>query len=137
MTRYPGGGIVESGWYLGTRSLGVVNLRARGSLPGSRRDSFVRVPWLALLLLAPWVGGAWLVAAPVIGLATAAWGLARGAAAAGARGLGATVARGRAPGEAHLTGKPGRGEARLDAGMEDLDRRIACRRREGKRQAEP
>ncbi len=105
MTRYPSGAIVESGWYLDTRSLEVVNLPARGRLPGSRRDSFVRVPWPALLLLAPWVGAAWLVATPVIGLAAAAWGLARRAAAAGARGLGATVARGRAPGEARLTGK--------------------------------
>jgi len=136
MTRYPGGGIGESGWYLDRRSLALVNLPARGRLPGSRRDSFVRVSWPALLLLAPWVGGAWLVAAPIIGLATAAWGLARRAAAAGARGLGATVARGRAPGEAHLTGKPGRGEAGLDAGMEDLDRHIAGRRLEVERQAD-
>ncbi|HEY6104385.1 MAG TPA: hypothetical protein VIV59_00275, partial [Anaeromyxobacteraceae bacterium] len=67
MKRYPGGGIVESGWYLDARSLALVNLAARGRLPGSRRRSFVHVSLPALLLLAPWVGGAWLVAAPIIG----------------------------------------------------------------------
>ena len=137
MTRYHGGGIVEGGWYLDTRTLAVTNLAARGRLPGSRRSAFVRVPWPALLLLAPLVGGAWLVAAPVVGLATAAGGLARRAAAAGSRGLGATLAPGGAPGEAHLTGKPGRGEAGLDAGMRDLEAQVAGRRREAERQADP
>jgi hypothetical protein len=136
MTRYPGGGIVESGWYLDTRSLALVNLAARGRLPGSRRESFVRVPLPALLLLAPWVGGAWLLAAPVIGLATAAWGLAGRVAAAGARGLAAAAARGHAPGEAHLVGRPGRSQPGPDAGMDQLERDIAARRRDGERPAD-
>ncbi len=83
MTRYPGGSAVARGWYLDTRGLGVVNLPAAGRLPARRGSSFVRVPWPALLLLAPWIGGAFILAAPVVGLAAAAWALARRAARAG------------------------------------------------------
>lgn len=128
MTRYPGGATAERGWYLHTRSLAPHHLADRGKLPGSGRDSFVRVPLPALLLLAPWVGGAWLIAAPVVGLAAAAWGLAGRAAAAGARALASAASRGHAPGEAHLVGKPGRGRPGQGAGMEELERDIAGRR---------
>lgn len=93
MTRHPGGGTVEGGWYLDTRRMALVSLPAPGTLPGSPRDSFVRVPWPALLLLAPWVGGAFVLVGPLVGLAAATWGLARWsarAASAGARGLAPT-----------------------------------------------
>lgn len=80
MTRHPGGSAVARGWYLDTRRLGVVNLPSAGRLPAREGGSFVRVPWPVLLLLAPWIGGAFILAAPAVGLAAAAWALARRAA---------------------------------------------------------
>lgn len=86
MTRYQGGSAVARGWYVDTHHLRVVNLPAAGKLPARENGSFVRVPWPAMLLLAPWIGGAFILAAPVVGLAAAAWALAR-------RAAGATVGR--------------------------------------------
>lgn len=125
MTRYSGGGIVPSGWYLDTGRLAPLHLPAPGRLPGPARRSFLRVPLPALVLLAPLVGGAWLLAAPVVGLASAVCGLARRAAG------GSPASRGHVPGEADLTGKPGR-EAGVEAGLEDLERKVAGRRGHGR-----
>jgi hypothetical protein len=136
MKRHQGGSAVASGFYLDTRGLTVVNLPAGGRLPGQTGRSFVRVPWPALLLLAPWIGGAFILVGPAIGLAAAAWGLARraaGAAATGARGLAAAAAPRGAAGEAHLTGPPRPGRAAPGARRDELERRIARRRREGGR----
>jgi hypothetical protein len=88
------------------------------------------------LLLAPLAGGVWLLAAPVVGLAAAAWGLARGTARAIARGLAAASIAAPAPGEAHLTGTPGEGDrgstARTEpeARSDEVEREIAERRRQ-------
>jgi hypothetical protein len=139
MNRHQGGSEVARGWYLDTRGLTVVNLPAGGRLPGQAGRSFVRVPWPALVLLAPWIGGAFILVAPAIGLAAAAWGLARraaGATATGARGLAAAAAPRGATGEAHLTGQPRPGRAGTGARTDELERRIARRRREGGRRAD-
>jgi hypothetical protein len=106
-----------------------------GEVPGAARDGHGRLPWPVALLLAPLAGGVWLLTAPVVGLAMAAWGLARGAARAVARSLAAASIAAPAPGEAHLTGTPGEGgrepAARTgpEAGTDEVEREIAERRR--------
>jgi len=131
VARLIGGSVAESGYYVNVRSLAVVSLPADGKLPGSDRDEFIRVPWPLLLAAAPLLGGALLLAWPVLGLATMAAALARraaGAAGRGARDLAATVAAGHAVGEAHLTGKRGKGEPLRSRKIEDLEKEVARRR---------
>jgi hypothetical protein len=127
MVRYAGGSAVESGYYLNTRSYAVVTLPADGRLPGAPGEAFVRVPWPVLLAAAPIVGGAFVLAYPVIGLSTMAYGLARkvlGAAGQGAGELASTMAPGPLPGEAHLTGQPGEGEPVEGSDLKDLEAEI-------------
>jgi len=136
VTRLIGGSAVESGYYVNVRSLAVVSLPADGRLPGSLGDEFVRVPWPLLLAAAPLVGGALLLAYPALGLATMAVGLVRrvaGATGRGVRDLAATVAAGQAVGEAHLTGKRGKGQPVRRREIEDLENEVARRRERGER----
>jgi hypothetical protein len=131
MARYVGGSRVESGYYVNARSLAVVSMPAEGALPGTAKDSFVRVPWPVLLAAVPVVGGIFAVAYPFYGLSLLVYGLARkafGAAREGAIDLAATMAPGHAVGEAHLTGKPGEGSELHDAEAEKLEKEIASRR---------
>lgn len=135
MERLIGGSDARSGYYLDLRRLAVVSLPAGGRLPGSEGDAFVRVPWPLLLAAVPIVGGALLIAWPVLGLGTMAAGLARRlgeAAGRGARDLAATVASRQVPGEAHLAGRRGKGGRRGGRGgreIEQLEREVARRRR--------
>jgi len=132
MSHLVGGSAAESGYYLNTRSFAVVSLPADGKLPGSDGDEFVRVPWALLLVAAPLIGGAMVLASPVLGLATMAVGLARrvaGAAGRGFRDLAATVAARQAVGEAHLTGRRGKGEPPRAQEIGDLEKEVARRRR--------
>jgi len=134
MTRIVGGTQVESGYYVNTRSLAVVNLPAAGALPGTEKEHFVAVPWPLLLVAAPLVGGLFVVTYPVFGFSMMAWGLARklvGAAGHEARELAATLAPGQAVGEAHLTGKPGEGAQAEGKEIDALEREIR-EKREGK-----
>jgi len=127
MARYAGGSTVESGYYLNTRSCAVETMPDGGHLPGTAQDSFLRVPWPLLLAAAPIVGGAFVLAYPVIGFSAMVYGLARklmGAAGQGAEQLAATMAPGPLPGEAHLTGKPGEGEPVEGTDLEDLEAEI-------------
>ncbi len=136
MNRFKGGSAAESGYYLDLRRWAVASLPADGKLPGSERDEFVRLPWPLVLAAVPLVGGALLVAWPVLGLATMAVGLARratGAAWRGARDLAATVGAGQATGEAHLAGGRGKGEPVRDRKIEELEKEVGRRRREGVR----
>jgi hypothetical protein len=140
MARHVGGTKVESGYYVNTRSFAVVTLPVDGPLPGGEGDRFVRVPWPLLMLVAPVVGGAFVIAYPIFGFSMMVLGLAKkvaGVAGQGAEELAATLAPGHAVGEAHLTGKrgeapkPGEGPAPRDPEVEDLEKEIR-ERREGK-----
>jgi hypothetical protein len=100
MDRCAGGSEVGSGYYLDVRSLAVVHLPDRGVLPGARRDSFVRIPLPVVLAAAPVVGGAFLVAWPVLALVTMAWGVARkvaGTSGGGVTGMAARRPRSKGP----------------------------------------
>jgi len=128
MSRHSGGSTVESGYYVNSRSFAVVNLPARGPLPGGPEESFVSVPWPLLLLAAPLLGGAFVLAYPIVGFSMMVYGLARkaaGGAGEAARDLAATMAPGHAVGEAHLTGKPGEGGPVEGGEMKDLESEIA------------
>ena len=132
MARYFGGSKVESGYYVNTRSLAVVSLPAEGLLPGEQKEHFVRVPWPLLLAAAPVLGGLFVLAYPVIGASTLAYGLAKkglGMASAGAKDLAADLATPpHAVGEAHLTGKPGEGQELRDPQVEELEKEIREKR---------
>ncbi len=132
MARHLGGSTVESGYYVNTRSLAVVSLAAEGTLPGTERESFVRVPWPVMLAAAPVLGGLFVLAYPVIGISTLAYGLAKkglGLAGEGARDIAADLATPpHAVGEAHLTGKPGEGKELRDPEIEELEKEIREKR---------
>jgi len=132
MIRYFGGSKVESGWYVNASSLTLVSLAAEGTLPGTERDAFVRLPWPLLLAAGPVLGGLFVLALPVVGLSAAIWAIARMV--AGITGEGARELAGElavpppAVGAAHLTGKPGEGEELRDAELEQLESEIRERR---------
>jgi hypothetical protein len=70
MTTFPGHSIVESGYYLSFRSFLVeVVGHEGGTLPGPSSVTWVGVPFLAALLIAPVLGLAFLVSVPALGLA--------------------------------------------------------------------
>jgi hypothetical protein len=69
----------------------------------------VHISWVTALLLAPVLGGLFVVLLPFIGLGLflrLAWRKLTGSVREGARDLAATVTPGWRPGEAHLTGRP-------------------------------
>ena len=142
MIRYVGGSAVERGTYLDTRSFAVVRLRVGGRLPGPAEHRFLRVPWPVLLLASPVVGGAFVLAYPLVGLATLAWGLARKAVAAASGSAGdrrAAAGPGRAAGEARLPGRRAEGGPAPAFGMEEAERQVrpGRRSRRPRRRARP
>ncbi len=139
MARYNGGSSVPGGYYWNPRRGSVTPVREDGGkLPGTPADRYVRVNGFLALLLAPIVGGLYVVLLPFIGLAMLARGAFRkltGSAREGARDLAATVAPGWRPGEVHMTGRaldPKRAE--LPAGgagekaLEDVAAEVARKR---------
>lgn len=144
MARYDGGSSVPGGYYWNPRRGSVTTVREDGErLPGTASDRYVRVNGFLALLLAPIVGGLYVVLLPFIGFAMLArWAFRKltGSAREGARDLAATVAPGWRPGEVHMTGTavdPKRGE--LPAGgagekaLEDVAAEVARKRADEER----
>jgi hypothetical protein len=109
MTKRTGGTAAKSGfyWNLGRWELTMVPKQG-GILPGGEADRYLRVPVIALLLLAPMMGAVYAFFLPFIGfallfsfLAKKAFGLTR----AGATGVAATMGPSWRPGEAYLAGQ--------------------------------
>jgi len=109
MARFSGGSSVPGGYYWNPRHWSVTPVeRDGGKLPGSSSDRYLRIHWLVALLLAPLLGGLFVVFLPFIGFAMFFQYLFRkvtGSAREGARDLAATVTPGWRPGEAHMTGR--------------------------------
>ncbi len=141
MARFIGGSAVPGGYYLNARRWTITPVAKDGDrLPGAPSETFLRIHWLAALLLAPVLGGLFVVFLPFIGFAMFfEWAFLKvsGKAAAGARDLAATVTPGWAPGEAHLTGRAldpkhpelpagGAGEAALHEVAEEIARKRAA-----------
>jgi hypothetical protein len=109
MARYTGGDRVSGGYYWNPRhwSISLVSDRG-GELPGTSSDRYLRISWATALLLAPLLGGLFVVLLPFIGLGLffrLAWRKLTGSAREGARDLAATMTPGWRPGEAHMTGR--------------------------------
>ncbi len=142
MARYEGGTKVPGGYYWNPREWSVTSVEGEsGTLPGRHGEGYVRLHWIAALLLAPVLGGLFVVFLPFIAIGMVIDGAARalfGGARRGAADLAATVTPGWRPGEAHLTGPAtertpdevhagGAGEEAL----RDVAEEVARRRREG------
>ena len=109
MARFDGGSRVPGGYYWNPGQWSVTPVAKDGEmLPGSASDRYLRIHWLVALLLAPLLGGLFVVFLPFIGFAMFfQWVFHKvtGTAREGARDLAATVTPGWRPGEVHLTGR--------------------------------
>jgi hypothetical protein len=118
MARYTGGKQVPGGYYWNPRHGSISTVTDDGGfLPGTSADRYVRISWVTALLLAPILGGLFVVALPFIGFGMFfhwAWTWVTGTAREGAKDLAATVTPGWRPGEVHLTGRS------VDGKLEDL-----------------
>jgi hypothetical protein len=127
---------VKSGYYLNSRRFSFSHVAVDGeALRGTAGDRWVRVPAPLLLAAAPIIGGLFVVAFPIVGVATLAVGIARklaGGVKEGAADLAANLVPGPLPGEAHLTGKPGEAKdgtpAKADPALENLEKEIGEKR---------
>jgi hypothetical protein len=146
MARFSGGSSVPGGYYWNPRHGSLTPVREDGDrLPGTPADRYVRIHWLAALLLAPIVGGLYVVLLPFIGFAMLLqWAFRKltGSARQGARDLAATVAPGWRPGEVHMTGRAmdpkrdelpggGAGQKALEDVAAEVARKRASEERDG------
>jgi hypothetical protein len=109
MAKRIGGTAAKSGfyWNLAKWEMTVVPKQG-GVLPGGGGDTYLKVPVLGLLVLAPMMGAAYAMFLPFIGFAMLFTFLGKKALAAagvGAVGVGATMTQDWRPGEAHLAGR--------------------------------
>jgi hypothetical protein len=110
--RHHGGTAVRGGFYWNLSRWTIVTMpKDGGLLPGHSEHSYVRLPVLALLAVAPLMGGLYVMFLPFVGFALVAAALGRKTVdmmltAVGA--TAATVAPSWQPGEAHFVGKPTR-----------------------------
>jgi len=123
---FTAGATVKGGFYFNRDRLGLVAVNGKeGTLPGDEGHRFVRIPALAVVLLAPLLGGLFVVFMPFIGFALVLQHLGRlsvsGVRRAG-RGLLGTVAPTWRPGEAYFAGKEGEKEQAKDAAKAEGER---------------
>ncbi len=138
MAKYTGGSLVKGGYYWNPKSWAVEVVPSEGGrlpLEGAR---YVRVPFPALFVIVPLLGALFLMFLPFIGFAMFAYAIVKkvtGGVKETAADLAATVTPGWAPGEAHLTGKPGeekKGEAKEPVELKKLGEEIEAKRNEKK-----
>jgi len=141
MARYPGGTPVSGGYYWNPKQWTVTPVADEGAvLPGDASQGYVRIHWAVALFLAPVLGGLFVVFLPFIGFAMLfEWMFQRlaGGVRGGAKDLGATIAPGWRPGEAHLTGRaaePPKGDVAAggagEKALDDVAHEVAKRRAE-------
>jgi len=106
MFKYNGGHTAKSGFYWNTRTWAITMLERQGGvLPGGAEDRYVRIPVLAMLIVAPFMGAAYVMFLPFIGIAMVADFVARRlgrGVKAGALAMAAAVSPQWRPGEAYL-----------------------------------
>jgi hypothetical protein len=70
MTTYKGGDTVKAGfyWNRGGWAAEIIPVEG-GALPGNEKTTYNRIPWPALLVTAPVMGGAFAMFLPFIGMA--------------------------------------------------------------------
>ena len=106
MSKYHGGQTAKSGFYWNTRTWAItMTERQGGVLPGDGQDRYTRIPVVAMLLVAPFMGAAYVLFLPFIGIAMVvdfvARRMGRGVK-AGALAMTAAVSPQWRPGEAYL-----------------------------------
>jgi hypothetical protein len=110
MTSYAGGTQVKKGYYIDGKTFAFTNIERDGeALPADPDTRFVKIPTLAVMAVAPALGGLFVVLLPFVGFGVALHAIGRRLgqkARAGASEVAATLAHGLIPGEAHLAGKP-------------------------------
>ena len=138
MASFPGGTAVKRGYYIDGRQFEFATVERDGNaLPGGPDRRWLHLPVIAVVAVAPALGGLFVISLPFLTFGLAAYAIAKKVATAvgaGARELGATLSPELRPGEAHLTGKPekeatppateegGSGDAKLDALESDIER---------------
>ena len=142
MARYHGGDQVKAGFYFNMTKWEVQTLSGKGgTLAGAADERFVRVPAIGVLVLAPFMGAAYAIFLPFIGIALVLQYLAkRGYALAGDVAHATQAAMGHAwrPGEAYFAGpeheeeKKGETGKDIEARLKALDEEIARYEREEK-----
>ena len=73
MKNYRGTEKVEPGLYFNPRQWSFKSVDDEGPLPGSKDETYRRVPMLALLVAGPFLGLAYVIFLPFIGFAMVAW----------------------------------------------------------------
>jgi len=70
MSKYHGGQTAKSGFYWNTRTWAITMIERQGGvLPGDGHDRYTRIPVVAMLLVAPFMGAAYVLFLPFIGIA--------------------------------------------------------------------
>ena len=105
------GTMVKGGFYFNRDKLNLITVNGKeGLLPGADGQRYLRVPVMAMLLLAPVLGGLFVMFMPFIGFALVFQHLGRltvSGARRASRGLLAVVSPTWRPGEAYFAGKEG------------------------------
>lgn len=125
MARKVGGSRAAAGFYWNPRGWEIVTVPKEGAvLPGNDEVRYIRLPAALMLLMAPAMGGLFVLFLPFIGFAM----LARHAGRAGvevgreaAERLAHTLAPAWRPGEAHLAGKRSKRSRSRGGASEELD----------------
>ena len=70
MSKYHGGQTAKNGFYWNTRTWAITMIERQGGvLPGDGQDRYTRIPVVAMLLVAPFMGAAYVLFLPFIGIA--------------------------------------------------------------------
>jgi hypothetical protein len=135
MARYAGGSKVPGGYYWNPRGWSVEVVPSEGGRLPAANANFVRVPFPLALLIVPILGAIFLIFLPLIGFGLFAYAVAKrlgGGVKRHATELASTVQPGWAPGEAHLTGKPGeekKGDGKAAPELDELEKEIEAARK--------
>ena len=138
MKRYDAGSKVAGGYYWNTRKWDIVALNGdTGVLEGERGEQFIKLPLLAMVVVAVAVSFAYVIFLPFIGFALAGYALAKKVGLLGrtvAREAAATMAPALRPGEAYFAGKgeEKKEDAAPSENLQALEKDIQDRR-DGKR----
>ena len=145
MARYHGGDQVKAGFYFNTAKWEVQTLSGKGgTLVGAPGERYVRVPAIGVLVLAPFMGAAYAIFLPFIGIALVMQYVAkRGYAFAGdmAHATQAAMSHAWRPGEAYFAGpedeekKKGEADKEVEDRLKALDEEIAKHERDNEPRA--
>ena len=122
---FTAGSIVKGGFYFNRDKLDLIAVSGKeGALPGTEGHRYVRVPALAVVALAPILGGLFVVFMPFIGFALVLQHLARMSVSGvkrASRGLLFIVTPTWRPGEAYFAGKEGEKQQAKEASDGNAD----------------